>query len=191
MMALALAFVGPVAPLIGARNVAIQLASDSGSGKTPVTIAAGSVWGCHLDPAAASFRGFGETWNSTINDLERVARAHNHCFLVLDETRATEAKTVLESVIRLERGQEKGRLTDAQPRRSWAVPVLSTSNLTVDELGRVAKIMLSESPDRWARPRSRLGFAWPAWSKNDRSGRALRDRIAYRPPPNARAFHRL
>ena len=89
--------------------------------------------------------GFGETWNNTTNNLELVARAHNHCFLVLDETRATDPKTVLDSVFRLERGQEKGRITDAQPRGSWLVPVLSTSNLSVDELGRLAKIEIDDA----------------------------------------------
>jgi hypothetical protein len=134
MLVLALAFVGPIGDILRVEQVALQLVGSPGSGKTGIGIAAGSVWGCHRDRTLASSRGFGETWNHTVNNIEAVALAHNHALLVLDETRATRADVVLDTVVRFERWSEKGRLTDPVRLRSWWVPLLSTSNDTLDHL---------------------------------------------------------
>ncbi|MBV8831068.1 MAG: DUF927 domain-containing protein [Acidobacteriaceae bacterium] len=141
MLAIALAFVGPIGPIIGARSMAIQLTSSkTGVGKTTALIVAGSVWGCKVDRNQANELGFGETWNQTANNLEHVAWAHNHTFLPLDETRHGDPKQILPSIFRLSGGLEKGRLTNPSSGRSWWVPVLSTSNLSVQELAGEASI---------------------------------------------------
>jgi putative DNA primase/helicase len=139
MTALALAFVGPLGDILKVEQVAIQLCGDPGSGKTAVAIAAGSVWGCHTDPNRALNHGFGETWNATLNSLEAVAVAHNHTLLPVDETRAADKKTgslvqtITDAVMRLEKSVEKSRL-NVLGQRSWWVPVLSTSNWSLDEM---------------------------------------------------------
>jgi hypothetical protein len=141
LASLALAFVGPLGDILRVPKVAIQLCGDPGSGKTPVAIAAGSVWGLHLDRQRAQDTGFGETWKNTINNLEPIAIAHNHAFLILDETRVAAknpsgplVETLTEAAMRLERSVEKGRLTDTESPRAWWVPILSTSNKSLDEM---------------------------------------------------------
>ena len=111
-----------------------------GSGKTAVAMAVGSVWGLHREPDSARNRGFAESWNNTLNNLEPVAAAHNHTLLILDETRTADkrgrplAETITNAVMRLEKSAEKGRHNDAAPPKSWWVPVLSTSNKSLDEM---------------------------------------------------------
>jgi hypothetical protein len=141
LASLALAFVGPIGDILRVPQVAIQLCGKGGSGKTPVAIAAGSVWGLHPDRQRALSTGFGETWKNTINNLEPIAVAHNHTFLILDETRVgtksrggSLVETLTEAAMRLERSVEKGRLTDTESPRSWWVPILSTSNKSLDEM---------------------------------------------------------
>ena len=43
-------------------------------------------------------------------------------------------ETLTEAAMRLERSVEKGRLTDTESPRSWWVPILSTSNKSLDEM---------------------------------------------------------
>ena len=71
MLALALAFVGPVGPILEVEQVGIQLFGPQGCGETATLIAAGSVWGKNVDPELAASVGFGSLWNSTTNDSEQ------------------------------------------------------------------------------------------------------------------------
>ncbi len=73
MLAIALAFVGPIGPLLGVEQVMIQLVGDPVSAKSAIVTGAGSVWSCNIDLPLPTFS---ETWNNTINGLERVAAAH-------------------------------------------------------------------------------------------------------------------
>src|SRR3954471_16466971 len=100
MLALALAFVGPIGDVLRVEQVAIQLFGDPGSGKTAVFIPAGSVWGLHTTSERAINHGFGETWKNTANNLDPIAVAHNHTLLPLEETRtADKAKQPLAEAI--------------------------------------------------------------------------------------------
>ena len=139
MLALSLSLVGPLGDLLNVEQPAFQLVGDPQAGKTGIFVAAGSVWGRHLEKNRARSTGFGETWNYTANALEPVAVAHSHTFLALDETRLGDrfrgprVLTILDVAMRLERSIEKSRLTSTTV-RSWWVPVLSTSNKSLDEM---------------------------------------------------------
>jgi hypothetical protein len=145
MMSIALAFVGPLGDILGVEQPGIQLVGPGMSGKTGVAVAAGSVWGCHPDRNVAASRAFGESWNNTLNNLEPVALSHNHTFLILDETRLAKPELVLEAIFRFERSTQKGRLTDQPGTRSWWVPLLSTSNASLDALAAKAGIELDDA----------------------------------------------
>ena len=140
MLALALAFVGPIGDVLRVEQVTIQLFGDPGSGKTAVFIPAGSVWGLHTTSERAINHGFGETWKNTANNLDPIAVAHNHTLLPLEETRTADkskklqVEAITDVAMRLEKAVEKGRLTDTTPPRSWWVPILSTSNLPLDHM---------------------------------------------------------
>src|SRR5688500_13190260 len=62
--------------------------------------------------------------------------------LPLEETRAADkakklqVEAITDVAMRLEKAVEKGRLTDSTPPRSWWVPILSTSNSSLDQLAQ-------------------------------------------------------
>ena len=65
-LALALAFSGPVASLLGVEAAGIQLVGEPGGGKSGIAAAVGSVWGGREREAAA----FLETWNQTKHTVD-------------------------------------------------------------------------------------------------------------------------
>ena len=85
MMAMALAFVGPLGDLLKVEQVMVQLLGAVGSGKSAIAAAAGAMWGCNLDLPLPTFS---ETWNNTVNKLDPIAALHHAMFLVLDETKS-------------------------------------------------------------------------------------------------------
>jgi putative DNA primase/helicase len=122
MLAIALAFVGPVADLMKVETPMIQLFGAPGAGKSAIAAAAGSVWGGDGDEL------FLQTWNHTANNLELVAAAHHAAFLVLDETRLSDQPQARPSgaffaaVMRLAEGRTRGGSTTADPRSALARP---------------------------------------------------------------------
>jgi uncharacterized protein (DUF927 family) len=73
------------------------------------------------DPAA-SHETYIRKWNTTGNDLEATAAAHNDCILILDELSTCSAQDIAKIVYDLFGGQGKARMgKDASLlyRRSW------------------------------------------------------------------------
>ena len=145
MLAVALAFVGPVADLLKVETPMIQFFGAPGGGKTAIAAASGSVWGGDGDGL------FVETWNHTANNLELVAGAHHAAFLVLDETRLSDQSqprssgAFFSAVMRLAEGRTKGRLNEiGTPLRSRA-PILSTSNKSLDELALDNRVQIDDA----------------------------------------------
>jgi hypothetical protein len=127
---LCLAFVGPVAAMLGLEQPAIMLVGPAEAGKSTALVAVASVWGRHTDLNMANKLGFGVPFNATGNDLEDESIAANHILLAVDETRAAAggdereiAKVLVGLVTRWELDFEKGRKT-ADAGRSSSVPVL-------------------------------------------------------------------
>ena len=145
MFAASLAFTGPILAFVtGERSGGFQLYGKGETGKTTAAMVAGSVWGCHKDPARRQ-AGFCEKWNSTANQLEVTALAHNEALLILDETKLAAAKerdradVVLDVVFRIDSMVEKGRKTNVASPRSWRCYFLSTSNLPLDQLAKPSR----------------------------------------------------
>ena len=140
MLAIALAFVGPIGPLLRVERVMIQLVGDPGSGKSVIATAAGSVWGCNDDLDLPTFS---ETWNHTVNNLESVAAPHHATFLALDETKTIDHgnsklfPVIAKALVRLAEGSTKGRMTDVDDPSNWWMGLLSTSNLSLDEMAAI------------------------------------------------------
>jgi putative DNA primase/helicase len=140
ILAVCLAFAGPVIGLMDLPPVAFQFFGAPASGKTSLGAIVSSIWGWNHRNGNL---GFGETWNTTQNNLEQLGPAHNHNLLFLDETRVSPsfqnspASAVLNAVMSLDSSQGKGRLN--QPERAyWRTAILSTSNLSLDEMPKPA-----------------------------------------------------
>ena len=152
MLALALAFAGPVVELLALELPMIQLVGAAGSGKSGISVAAGSVWGGRLSAGRVSFA---ETWNQTVNNLEALAVGHSGTFLILDDTRLADQdsgrargalfRSVSSAVMRLAEGTMKGRLTDSSPTAAWSLGLLSISNFSLDEMAAETGVVVDEA----------------------------------------------
>jgi hypothetical protein len=140
MFAFALSFVGPLSKIWPRQPMAFQLVGKlGGSGKSTIGVVSSASWGWDPDVNRAEQYGFGDSWNTTVNYLEKLSRGYNQTFLFLDETNvsdrpAQKSVDILEAVMKLDGGTGKGRLNSTDPRYKWSVPVLSTSNKSVPEM---------------------------------------------------------
>jgi Domain of unknown function (DUF927) len=136
MLAVALAFTGPVVGALRLEAPMIQLFGTPGSGKTSMGAAAGAAWGGGQDGL------FLQSWNHTPNSAERLAAAFDSTFLVMDETRtadqsqAARTPAILQLVMRFAGGQVKGRMDDDRPPLRFETPLLSLSNESLDEMAQ-------------------------------------------------------
>ena len=145
MLAIALAFTGPVIDLLDVEVPMIQLCGAPGSGKTSIAIAAGSVWGGGQDGF------FLESWDNTVNNLELVAAAHHATFLLLDETRlidqsqSRKSGAIFDAIMRLAEGWVKGRMLNSQTYFRSKAPMLSTTNQSLDEMALQNGLMIDDA----------------------------------------------
>jgi|ERR1700733_94958 len=146
MLAIALAFTGPVVELLQLESPPmIQLFGAPGSGKTSMGAAAGAAWGGGHDGL------FLQSWNHTLNSAERLAAAFHSTFLVMDETRTADqtksgqAPPILQLVMRLAGGQVRGRMTDDRPPLRFETPLLSLSNESLDEMAEKGRAEIDDA----------------------------------------------
>jgi putative DNA primase/helicase len=138
VLAVALAFTGPVASLLKVEPPGVQLVGMNGAGKTAILTAAGSVWGGRDDEIGT----FAESWAQTKNKIDVLAAAHSGAFLVLDDTRTFERDTRVgfgnfkEAVMRMAEGRLKGRHGDTGAPVQSRTPFLSSSNDSQDDMAR-------------------------------------------------------
>jgi putative DNA primase/helicase len=151
MFAVSLAFTGPILRFVrGPKGGGFQLWGEQETGKTTATMVAGSVWGCHTGAGNMEI-GFAETWNTTANQVEITALAHNDCLLILDETTLagsddrSRAQVVITVTMKLAQQREKRRMTNVGSARSWRCYFFSTSNLTLDALAQDGKVVLHDA----------------------------------------------
>ncbi len=134
ILSIGLAFAGPVVDMLGLEAPAVQLVdARTGVGKTALAVAAGSVWG------GREVGSFAESWNQTQGHFELVARSHHASLVVLDDLRTFPFKScgmagLDEVLMRFANGVGRGRLTDVGAQQGWSVPLLSTSNTTLDQM---------------------------------------------------------
>jgi hypothetical protein len=145
MLAVALAFTGPVVGLLRLESPMIQLFGAPGSGKTSMGAAAGAAWGGGHDGL------FLQSWNHTLNSAERLAAAFHSTFLVMDETRTADqnksghAPPILQLVMRLAGGQVRGRMTDDLPPLRFETPLLSLSNESLDDMAQKSRAEIDDA----------------------------------------------
>jgi len=151
MFALSLSLTGPILRLAGGpKSGGFQIWGEAEAGKTTLAMVAGSVWGCHRSEGRRD-RGFIESWNSTHGKIELTALAHNDGLLILDETKRAgrddkeRANVVTTVAFGLAEQTEKERLTNKAPARAWRCFFLSTSNLSLSELGRRGGVVIDEA----------------------------------------------
>ena len=128
ILALGIAFVGPLRIFSDVQPVMFQLSGVGGTGKSSVGFFASSVWGMRDGE-----QGGGDSWINTSNNFERVFAGRNHTFLFLDETHLASPSDVIHAAFLNSGGIGKGRYNEIS-RSTWFVPVLSTSNDTVNEI---------------------------------------------------------
>lgn len=149
MFAASLACTGPVLRFVsGPRTGGFQIIGKAELGKTAAAMIAGSIWGCHRDSALKD-KGFAESWNTTVNQLERTALAHCDALLIVDETHLagdTEKKrgeNILDATFRLSEGTRKARYNEAAG-SAWRLYFLSTSNLSLDQLATQSQVPIDD-----------------------------------------------
>jgi Domain of unknown function (DUF927) len=145
MLAVALAFTGPVVDALRLESPMIQLFGEPGSGKTSMGAAAGAAWGGGHDGL------FLQSWNHTLNNAERLAAGYHSTFLPMDETRTADqsqaAKTpaILQLVMRLAGGQVKGRMNDDRAPLRFETPLLSLSNESLDQMAQKCRAEIDDA----------------------------------------------
>ncbi|HKI15467.1 MAG TPA: DUF927 domain-containing protein, partial [Roseiarcus sp.] len=138
MVALAHAFTGPVASLLGVEAPGIQLVGEPGGGKSGIAEALASVWGGSEGQVGA----FLETWNQTKHTVENLAAAHSATLLILDDTRLFERHdrrgfaNFCEAIMRVGEGRMKRRWDDVGDLIRFRTPFLSISNDWLDKMAR-------------------------------------------------------
>ncbi|WP_262299649.1 DUF927 domain-containing protein [Microvirga sesbaniae] len=140
IMALSLAFAGPLADLLNDEGGGVHLVGGSSLGKSTALVVAGSVWG------GGGRGGFTQTWRATGNALEAIARAHSGTLLALDELGELDAREAGSTAYLLVNGQGKARGTrdgDARVRSEWRIMLLSSGEIglgdKIAETGKRAK----------------------------------------------------
>jgi putative DNA primase/helicase len=151
MFAVSLAFTGPILRFVaGPKSGGFQAWGPAETGKTTAAMVAGSVWGCHRAEGRRE-KGFAESWNSTAGKVEVTALAHNNALLILDETKRAgksehdRAQVVTSVAFNLAEFTEKERLTNLESARSWRCYFLSTSNLSLGQLGKRGHVVIDEA----------------------------------------------
>jgi uncharacterized protein (DUF927 family) len=130
LLAISIAFSGPLFGLLREGAIGIHLRGPSSCGKTSALIVAGSVWG------GGGRNGFCGTWRATANGLEGVAAAHSGTCLVLDELSEIDPQEAGKAAYALLNGsgkQRAGRSGEPRPRLEWRVPILSSGEITLGD----------------------------------------------------------
>lgn len=149
IFAASLACTGPILRFVkGPRTGGFQLYGPAETGKTTAAMVAGSIWGCHVDSMRKD-KGFAETWNTTINELENTAQVHSDTIFIPDETNLagddekTRAYAVVNGVFRLSENVQKGRMNQSGS-AAWRFYFLCTSNLSFDQLAERGGIPIDD-----------------------------------------------
>jgi putative DNA primase/helicase len=129
ILALCAAFEGPVGELLGEEGGGLHFVGSSSIGKTTLLRIAGSVWG-------GGRGGFPQTWRTTDNALEGIAKAHSGTLLALDEIGELDSRKAGEIAYMLVNGQAKGRMKAdgaLRERAEFRVGVLSSGEQSLEE----------------------------------------------------------
>lgn len=127
VLAISLAFVGPLLSLCNWHGGGIHLRGPSSCGKSTMMTAANSVWG----PPERM-----QNWRTTDNALEDIARSANDSLLCLDELGQVDAHSLDNAAYMLAEGRGKQRARqsgETAPERRWRIACLSTGEISLSE----------------------------------------------------------
>jgi hypothetical protein len=136
LLALSVAFAGPLLRPLGLEGGGFHFRGPSSCGKTTLGLAAGSVWGGGGPLGAA------HSWRATANALEIIAFGHSETLLVLDELGLVAPEEAGQAAYSLASGQAKARSkTDGALRRrsEWRAMLLSTGEISLADHIRASR----------------------------------------------------
>lgn len=125
MLAMSVAFAGPLLHPCHAESGGLHIVGDSSAGKSTIQKVAVSIYG------SPEYR---RSWRATANGLEGTAALHNDGLLALDEISECEPKQVGATIYMLGNGQGKQRASRTGAARSvarWRTVLLSTGERTI------------------------------------------------------------
>lgn len=128
ILAVCCALAAPLIEWTGIESFGIQIVGDSKSGKSTAMKVAASMY---------SDQSYWETWSSTSNGIESIARARNNMLLCLDEFKQCPAQEMDRLIYHLCNGVSKLRSErdgSLGKRHRWRTIFLSTGELTLEEL---------------------------------------------------------
>ncbi len=128
MLAIAIAFAGPLLHLTGTESGGLHLRGGSSIGKSTALQIAGSVWG------GGGIKGYMRQWRATDNGLEGVASAHCDACLCLDEISQVDPKALGAAAYMLANGGGKaraGRGGEVRAAAEWRVIFLSSGEISL------------------------------------------------------------
>lgn len=126
VLALSIAFTGPLLHLVNEGSGGIHLRGSSSSGKSTALRMAASVWG---NPEE-----YLRLWRATINALEGLATIHNDGVLILDELSQMRPDEAGDAAYLLANGQGKSRASRQATTRkvaSWRLLFLSAGEISL------------------------------------------------------------
>ena len=124
-LALSAAFAGPLLHLAGEDSFGFHFSGGSSSGKTTALRVSASAWGIPIN-----------TWRTTDNAAEGLARAANDGLLLLDELSQVDGRAADAMAYMLGNGQGKGRMrkdSTNKPVATWRLVFLSTGEVGLGE----------------------------------------------------------
>lgn len=141
MLAVSLAFTGPLLLPLGWQGGGLHFRGISSSGKTTLLTLAASVWGS---------RELISQWRATSNGLEVIAMRRNDMLLPLDEIAEIRPHDLNESVYMLANGSGKTRMTkDATlaDTARWRLALISSGEISIEEKLREGRLTTKEGHD--------------------------------------------
>ena len=134
-LALATAFAGPLLHLVGEESFGFHFAGGTSSGKSTALHVASSVWGDTVN-----------SWRTTDNAAEGMARAANHRLLLMDEMSQVDGRAADAMAYMLGNGSGKARARRDSSVRSptcWLLVFLSSGEIglaeKIGEAGKTAR----------------------------------------------------
>jgi putative DNA primase/helicase len=134
VLAISMAFVGPLLGPCSEEGGGIHLEGSSSIGKTTALHAGGSVWG------KGGANGFVKSWRATANGLEGTCLNHSDTFLCLDEMAQITPRDAGEAAYMLANGSGKSRSrTDGLARKTARFRVMFLSSGEIGLADKVAE----------------------------------------------------
>lgn len=134
VMAVSLAFSGPLLSQLGVHGGGLHFRGASSSGKTTLLNIAASVWGD---------RRLITPWRATSNGLEAIASTMNDMLLPLDEIAEIQPRVLHEAIYMLANGTGKARMTKdviLADQARWRLALISSGEISIEEKLKEARL---------------------------------------------------